>query len=68
MKVILFKFLKLYLDEYLVVTYQQKGVLRIYQIDELNDDLIKIYLVKNITEQLPFLPNQAVIDKLNDLV
>eukprot|EP00347_Sterkiella_histriomuscorum_P002524 403367821 len=54
--------------EYLIVTYQKKGFMKIFQIDEQNDELSLVYIVKGITAQHAFLPNQLVSNKYNELL
>ena len=37
-------------NEYLIVAYKLKGVLRIYRVDSMNDQLVKVYEVKHATD------------------
>ena len=44
--------------EYLVVAYKEKGLIRIYFVDELEDNITLHFEVKHANQQLPFLANQ----------
>ena len=51
-----------------MVAFHIKGVFRIYQVDDHNERLLKIFEAKYVTEQLPFLPNQLDNNRHLDLV
>ncbi|CDW71891.1 UNKNOWN [Stylonychia lemnae] len=56
------------LDDYLILTFQEKAQMRIYLIDDLSNELKLIYQVRGVTEQLPFLPNLLENQRHLDLI